>query len=183
MLRRLTKHHFFFNLNAMVSSQHASHDLAPLVWSDSMLLGHVGIDEEHRVLADLIGRMQSARDEDMALALDELVAHATKHFSVENALMRDTAFPARDCHIKEHEAVLSTLNGVTRRLAVGHVEIARCLADELAAWFPAHIQHLDSALSHWLCKLRYGAKPLVLRMGRTSTAETASQFNFMRRPT
>ncbi|MGO4391258.1 bacteriohemerythrin [Variovorax sp. M-6] len=146
----------------------------PLAWSDSLLLGNIGIDDEHAVLAECIGRLQSARDEDLALALDEVLAHAAKHFAAENALMLDTAFPPRDCHIKEHEAVLSSLGGVKRRLTHGDVEVARRLADELASWFPAHVQHLDSALSHWLCKLRYGAKPLVLRMGRKSTAESAS---------
>lgn len=149
--------------------------LSPLVWSESMLLGHVGIDEEHEVLAELIGRMQCASNEDMGLALDEVLAHAMMHFAAENALMLDTAFPPRDCHIKEHEAVLSTLNGVKRHLAGGDVEFARRLADELAAWFPAHVQHLDSALSHWLCKLRYGAKPLVLRMSQKSRAQRARQ--------
>ena len=145
----------------------------PLAWSDSLLLGHVGIDDEHEVLAELIGRMQCASDEDMALALDEVLAHATTHFSAENVLMLNTEFPPRDCHIKEHEAVLSSLNGVKRRLADGDVEVAHRLADELASWFPAHVQHLDSALSHWLCKLQYGAKPLVLRTGRKSAVESA----------
>ena len=49
----------------------------------------------------------------------------------------------------------------------------RRVADELAAWFPPHVQHLDSALTHWLCKLQHGAKPVVLRVGRKPEAALA----------
>ena len=35
-------------------------------------------------------------------------------------------------------------------------------AAELAAWFPPHVQHLDSALAQWICKHTWDAKPLVL---------------------
>ena len=51
--------------------------------------------------------------------------------------------------------------------------MARRVADELAAWFPPHVQHLDSALTHWLCKLQHGAKPVVLRVGRKPEAALA----------
>lgn len=151
----------------------SSESLAP-VWSDSLLLGHAAIDDEHEQLAGLIDRMQRASATNMAQALDAVLQHAALHFAAENKLMLTTQFPPRDCHIQEHEAVLSTLRGVHKRLDCGDVDVARRLADELAAWFPAHVQHLDSALSHWLCKLQHGAKPMVLRMGRKSMAALAS---------
>ena len=140
------------------------------VWSESLLLGHTVIDEEHAQLAWLIDRMQCASASDMAQVLDAVLRHATSHFAAENELMLTTQFPPRDCHIKEHEAVLATLRGVQKRFDCGEVDVARRLAHELAAWFPAHVQHLDSALSHWLCKLQHGAKPVVLRMGRKPVA-------------
>lgn len=140
------------------------------VWSDSLLLGHATIDDEHEQLAELIECMQRASGSDMAAALDALLAHATSHFAAENQLMLSTGFPPRDCHIREHDAVLSTLRGVRKRLEGGEVDVARRLASELADWFPAHVQYLDSALSHWLCKLQHGAKPLVLRMSRRPSA-------------
>ena len=37
------------------------------------------------------------------------------------------------------------------------------LSDSLEAWFPGHADYLDSALSHWMCKLRWGGKPVVIR--------------------
>ncbi|GAB2459710.1 hypothetical protein GCM10027082_08260 [Comamonas humi] len=146
--------------------------LAP-VWSDSLLLGHAAIDEEHGRLAELIDRMQRAGVPDMVPALEAVLRHAAAHFAAENELMLATGFPPRDCHIREHEAVLASLRGVRKRLEHGEVDVARRLAGELAAWFPAHVQHLDSALSHWLCKLQHGAKPLVLRRSRQPAAALA----------
>ena len=135
---------------------------APL-WQEDLLLGHTPMDSEHETLARLIATLNQAADDGLASALDALAAHATQHFESENAWMTETAFPPRDCHIDEHAAVLRSVQDVQQRLARGDFVVARRLGAELEAWFPAHVQHLDSALSHWLCKLRLGGKPVVLR--------------------
>ena len=135
---------------------------APL-WHGDLLLGHVPMDHEHETFAHLIGALKQASDEDLAAALEALAAHATQHFESENASMAETGFPPRDCHIDEHAAVLRSVQAVRQRLAQGDFVVARRRGAELEAWFPAHVQHLDSALAHWLCKLRLGGKPVVLR--------------------
>jgi hemerythrin len=43
------------------------------------------------------------------------------------------------------------------------MEIARRLGRELAAWFPAHADYLDSALAQWMVKSRFGGAPVVLK--------------------
>lgn len=145
----------------------------PIAWSDSMSLGHPRLDEEHRRLVALIARFQKALDDDLPAALKAVLEEAATHFAAENDLMTATGFPPRECHIKEHEAVLGTLRGVAERLAQGEHAVARRLSAELAAWFPAHVQHLDSALSHWLCKLQHGAKPVVLHLGSVRGRESS----------
>lgn len=143
-----------------------------LTWSESMSLGHPRIDAEHQHLVALIAKLQEASDEDLHVALKAVMDDATAHFSAENDLMAATSFPPRECHIKEHQAVLATLHGVTKRLAQGDYEVVRQLSTQLAAWFPAHVQHLDSALSHWLCKLQHGGKPVVLHIGSANARKS-----------
>lgn len=133
------------------------------VWHDDLLLGHAPMDHEHESFAQRIAALNQAADADLASALDALAGHARQHFENENTWMVETAFPPRDCHIDEHAAVLRSMQAVEQRLAQGDFAVARHLGAELEAWFPAHVQHLDSALSHWLCKLRLGGKPVVLR--------------------
>jgi len=136
-----------------------------LIWSESMSLGNPRLDDEHEHLTTLIAHLQAASDEGLHAALKAVLDDATAHFSAENDLMTATGFPPRECHIKEHDAVLATLHGVTKRLAQGDHEVVRQLSTQLAAWFPGHVQHLDSALFHWLCKLQHGGKPVVLHIG------------------
>lgn len=88
--------------------------------------------------------------------------HAQAHFADEDVWMQRLDFPAKDCHQREHQAVLATARGVRRRLQAGEIRPVRQFAAELAAWFPPHVQHLDSALAQWICKHSWDAKPLVL---------------------
>lgn len=135
----------------------------PMYWHDGLLIGHSAIDDEHRRFAALIESLREAPVERLAEMLDELLQLAQAHFLHEDGLMEATDFPPRKCHIGEHKAVLASISGVQARLARGEVAVVRRLAEELEQWFPAHVQHLDSALAHWLCKQRVGAKPVVLR--------------------
>lgn len=77
--------------------------------------------------------------------------------------MVETDFPARECHMDEHAAVLRSVAQVGAQLAQGDVAECRRLAEELVNWFPGHADYLDSALAHWVCKQRLGGKPVVLR--------------------
>ncbi|WP_243736744.1 bacteriohemerythrin [Cupriavidus sp. L7L] len=135
----------------------------PMYWHDGLLIGHSSIDDEHRQFAALIQSLREAPVERLAEMLEELLQLARTHFLHEDRLMEATAFPPRKCHIGEHAAVLASISGVQARLVRGEVEVARRLAEELERWFPAHVQHLDSALAHWICKQQVGAKPVVLR--------------------
>lgn len=138
-------------------------DSEPMVWSDAFVLGFDPMDEVHEKFVNLVGAMQKARDEELAALLEAFAQHAQAHFDVENAWMAETAFPARECHVAEHAAVMRSVHQVRERLAKGDHAVARRLADELAAWFPGHADYLDSALAQWMCKLRLGGKPVVLR--------------------
>jgi len=134
-----------------------------LRWHDNLLLGHARMDESHEEFVGCLGALQAAPDGRLGEALEALAQHADGHFSMEDAWMTATDFPARRCHIDEHAAVLASVRGVQRRVARGDLAVGRRLAAELQSWFPAHAQHLDSALAHWMCQRRLGGRPVVLR--------------------
>ena len=135
----------------------------PIAWNDTYLLGFGVMDNEHRELVSLIGLIQSCPDADLQPNLRRLALHAREHFRVEDAWMQETDFPPRECHMDEHAAVLQSVAAVEVRVGQGDIAEGRRLAQALADWFPGHAQHLDSALSHWMCKRRLGGKPVVLR--------------------
>ena len=78
--------------------------VAPLQWSDSLLLGYGPMDEVHREFVDTVQALQTAQDADLPGCLEALVAHARSHFEAEDLWMVETDFPARACHIEEHAA-------------------------------------------------------------------------------
>ncbi len=140
-------------------------DLAILRWHDGYLLGYQPMDHVHEEFVELVGQLQQAADAELPALLESFVAHAESHFGEEDRWMRETDFPARECHINEHAAVMKSVMEVRELLAKGNHAVVRDLAAELAGWFPGHADYLDSALSHWMCKRRLGGKPIVLRRG------------------
>jgi hemerythrin len=134
-----------------------------LTWNDGFVLGYAPMDEVHEEFVDLIGALGAADRDALPAALAELAEHAHAHFADEERWMTETGFPARECHAAEHAAVLASIEGVARRVAQGDHAAARRLAQALTDWFPAHADYLDAALAHWMCKLRLGGKPVVLR--------------------
>lgn len=134
-------------------------------WSDRLLLGFAAMDAEHRDFVVCVHALQTAAPEAVAQRLEEFAAHARRHFGAEDRWMEETNFPARQCHVDEHAAVLNSVEQVQALVAEGDTAVVRSLADELARWFPGHADYLDSALAAWLSKQRWGAKPVVIRRG------------------
>ncbi|MBL8336657.1 MAG: hemerythrin domain-containing protein [Rhodoferax sp.] len=138
-----------------------------LQWDDSLLLGEPQMDRVHQEFVELVARMERAGDDELAPLLEEFATHTRAHFEMENQWMTETAFPPRECHIDEHAAVMKSVDEVRVLLAQGNTAICRGLIQELVRWFPSHAHHLDSALAHWVSKLRTGGKPVVIRRGLT----------------
>lgn len=150
----------------MSSSDMTPNPAPTLPWTDALLLGYPEMDVEHREFVELVGRLQSSPDEELGRHLTAFEAHARRHFGTEDAWMEDTGFPPRDCHQKEHAAVLQSLEEVQAlHTAFGRCDVVRSFADELARWFPGHADYLDSALAAWMSKRRHGGRPVVLRRG------------------
>lgn len=126
-------------------------------------LGLPEMDAAHAEFEACAAALRSAAPGAHRSALQALAAHCRAHFDAERQLMESTGCPAADCHVDEHEAVMKSLHEV---LAMDDAEAAPVVARLIVAlddWFPAHVDHLDSAVAHWVTKQRHGGVPLVLR--------------------
>lgn len=141
-------------------------------WTDQFLLGYGPMDATHQEFVDLVAALLAAPDAELAHRLDAFADHAERHFDEEREWMLSTAFPAAQCHIDEHDAVLASVHEVRALLAGGgRAATGRALARELARWFPAHVDYMDAALGQWMAKRRSGGIPVVLRRGSAVPAE------------
>jgi hemerythrin len=144
-------------------------------WTDQFLLGYGPMDATHREFVDLVEALLSAPDADLPRHLDAFADHAQRHFAEEREWMESTAFPATQCHIDEHEAVLNSVHEVRRLLAGGgHAGTCRALAQELVRWFPGHADYMDASLAQWMVKKRMGGIPVVLKRGSAKPQAAAA---------
>ena len=141
-------------------------------WSDMYLLGYGPMDDTHREFVEIVSALLGCSDEEFAAQLEAFARHAEAHFAEEDAWMKSTDFPPKDCHIDEHAAVLNSVYQVMEAVKEGDIAEGRRLAAALADWFPGHATHLDSALSHWMVKRSHGGKPVVLRRNVVVREET-----------
>ncbi len=136
-----------------------------LAWSDRLLLGHGPMDDTHREFVEVVTRLQVAADHELADRLESVLAHLEQHFQQEDGWMRETSYPAMDCHVDEHAAVQASGRDVKQLLVDGNTEVCRRYAEELAKWFPGHADYLDAPLAQWLSKKRFGGTPVVIKRG------------------
>jgi len=130
-------------------------------------LGYAPMDKVHAELDELLQRARTASSpEDWYELLQAIDIHLREHFKMEDHWMRETLFPARDCHMDEHAAVLKSSEEVLALAEVGDLRAAPSFVDELARWFPGHADYLDSALAGWMCKRQFGGRPVVLHRKR-----------------
>ena len=132
-------------------------------WNDSLLLGYGPMDVTHRDFVECVSRLRDATSADVSERLTCMVDHLTAHFEEESQWMLASDFPATQCHVDEHGAVLRSAHEVTALVALGNVAEARRFADALAAWFEGHLHYMDAALSHWMSKRAHGGAPVVFR--------------------
>src|SRR3954468_16476715 len=123
---------------------------APFAWNDMFLLGYGPMDDTHREFVDIVNALLSAPEAELPGHLEAFARHAESHFEQEREWMESTEFPARGCHIDEHNAVMKSVRDVQEIVAKGDLAEARALAKALADWFPGHADYMDSALSHWM---------------------------------
>jgi hemerythrin len=124
------------------------------------------MDDVHREFVELVDAMLTCDDAGMTSHLEMFLRHAERHFAQEAASMTSSGFPSGQCHLDEHEAVLTSVRDVYELLrSGGDPAVARSLAGELQRWLPAHTSFMDSALAQWLVKQKFGGAPIVFHRG------------------
>jgi hemerythrin len=136
-----------------------------MTWSDDWLLGIDALDSQHKVLADSINRLvveckqaQAAPPEEvekrkvvLAQLVNDLYTTTKKHFSFEEALMRDEGYPSYAAHAREHVMLIAELkatfiNGLTE----GRCNLKPDILQALKSWLIVHVSHSDRDFANFL---------------------------------
>jgi len=121
-----------------------------LQWDESLDVAVEPMNEQHRVLIDLMNTVYAknsanAAKAEVETAIEDLMEYVVKHFRDEEAYMESMGFPGLDVHKKLHHNLLSELN----RLLDGYkTEPANRIGNDfmvfLKFWLSTHIRGIDT---------------------------------------
>ena len=122
-------------------------------WDESLSTGVASVDDQHRRLVGILGKVLDAMEQGCSRAevgrvLDELDRYTAAHFSHEEECMRRYECPAAQLNASEHAEFLRIVTrfradyeaqGATTKLVLR-------VKDQLAWWLETHIRAIDTQL-------------------------------------
>lgn len=132
-----------------------------LEWSDKLSVGIQEIDEQHKVLVDLLNQLHQAilhhhGAEASGRIMDKLCEYTKIHFTVEESILRILDYPDYAEHKKHHEQLLAQVQELRTKMESGDHSISFQLLHFLKKWLTIHILEEDNAYTEHLIKC--GAK-------------------------
>ena len=121
----------------------------PLIkWRDSYSVGVEEIDEEHKMLVEIINELFTiVRDKgnvkDSAICIDKLIEYTVKHFADEEAMMEKADFPLINEHKAIHGNLLNTVTIFKRRIEDEEEMATQEFYIFLRDWLLTHILEED----------------------------------------
>lgn len=116
------------------------------IWNDSLSTGIRSIDRQHRGFIDLINQLHyaiKAEDrESITDIINGLIDYTVSHFSFEEKLQKQHAYPSYKTHKKKHDDFVSRINDYKMKHDRGE-DIAKKLSSELILWLTTHIKKED----------------------------------------
>lgn len=132
------------------------------VWKDSFNIGVERIDEQHRILFEVMNRlyvsMASGEPEPLVVnALNDLRFYAGQHFHDEEGILARAGFPAIETQRAQHGFFTAQLEAFDVRKPT-----ARDALTFLKDWFLQHVLGTDRRFEEWLRRAdERGPRPAV----------------------
>lgn len=113
-------------------------------WSEELSVGIQEIDEQHKILVDLLNQLYGAiitRTDSSVIGdiLDELTEYTIIHFAVEESLMRILDYPDYVEHKKQHEELANQVVDLKNKFKKNEVSIGMEMLNFLRNWLTKHI--------------------------------------------
>ncbi|MCX7066578.1 MAG: bacteriohemerythrin [Methylococcales bacterium] len=126
-------------------------------WTEGLSVGIQEIDEQHKVLINLINRLFDETIINQAAIgvteeiLDELIQYTIVHFAVEESLFRIFDYPAIDTHMGHHADLKAQVLELQKKIKQGLAVNSELLLF-LKKWLTNHILQEDKQYAPFLIK-------------------------------
>ena len=129
--------------------------MALLNWSDDLSVKVNGIDNQHKMLVNLINDLHNAMKdgkgkEKLGTILNELISYTKYHFSAEEKLMQQKNYPGYQQHKREHEVFTKKVEEFNTQFVAGSLFISNEVLLFLKDWLVGHIKVTDKKYSPYL---------------------------------
>lgn len=126
---------------------------ALITWNDALMTGVTTMDEQHKILVNMINEANDLLDEtagrDIYMeVVKDLISYALYHFDDEEELMIAAQYPEelRKHHIEEHRAFSQKVTTIQQELVQGKLVHRDELIGYLNHWLVNHIMGTDRQL-------------------------------------
>lgn len=122
--------------------------IALVQWSDTLSVGNMHIDEQHRILIDTINQLASAESlhnhQAVSMIIDELVSYAAFHFDFEEKLMASAGYPRLEEHRQIHGSFVKWVTDFRDDfISYGKRALGEPVLEFLRDWLRNHIMDED----------------------------------------
>lgn len=126
-----------------------------IVWSETLSIGKMEIDAEHkqliRITNSLLRAMQEGRSKnDFAKILHELREYTVFHFNNEEEYMGSIGYPDLNKHIEEHNRLKKRVKDFQHCVFIGDKVECDALREMLKDWLVEHILSCDLLIKEYL---------------------------------
>ena len=126
-------------------------------WSNELSVGIEEIDEQHKVLVNLVNRLfdetvvhQAGTSAVMEEILHELIEYTVIHFAVEESLFRIFHYPATETHTRHHDELKAQVLDIQKKVKQGEASVNTELLMFLKRWLTNHILQEDKLYAPFL---------------------------------
>lgn len=132
-----------------IMSQRSKVEVKELMpWTNDLVLGIKSIDNEHRVLVDLINDLHRAMktgqgDSAISRILDKLIDYTVMHFGREEKIFEKIEYSDIESHKALHKKLVDQIKGFQRDLRGGKKSLSMDVMNVLMDWLERHIKGVD----------------------------------------
>lgn len=129
--------------------------MAAINWDESLSVGIVSIDNQHKKLLDLINSFyeniyQGSIKEKLVELINEMKLYTVFHFNSEERQMKLCNYPDFENHKKEHDKFIAAVEDFEARYKNGKLLLTIEITNFIKEWITNHIMGTDQRYSDLL---------------------------------
>ena len=124
--------------------------MAFIEWNEEFAVDNGPIDEQHRQLVEIVNKFEEANRKGkgsriMEEILNDLMGYTQEHFSFEEKVMADAAYPNLELHQSQHRQLIQKLEKYQFEFSNQGRRVTGEMKEFLKYWLTSHILKDDKA--------------------------------------